>query len=112
MTTEEFDNLKIGDNVWIWFNEFDELIKTVVLEEGSGVVRLKTEYNENNGYDIYTYFKVNYDKCFLTEKEAKVFYITSKRKILNNILYETNNEIKNLEEEYSDFIKENIEEFI
>ena len=110
MTAEEFDNLKIGDNVWIWFNEFDELIKTVVLEEGSGVVYLKTE--DYFMSSLYTYSKVNCDKCFLTEKEAKVFYIKSKRKILNDILYETNNKIKNLEEEYSDFIKENIEEFI
>ena len=90
MTAEEFDNLKIGDIVWVWFNEyFEKLIKTVVLKKCSGVVCLKTE--DYFMSSLYTYSKVNCDKCFLTEKEAKVFYIKSKRKILNDILYETNN---------------------
>ena len=110
MTRNEINNLKVKDIIY-YKSSILTLEKTapfkftiisiyndyLVAERDDGVIR-------NFNYFLHDFYS--------TEKECMVDYIKRYRKINDINLKRAQDSIRDFEEAYSDFIKENIEEFI
>ena len=92
MTLEEFKNLKVGDN----FYYLGILTNNTKPQKVQKILQREKIIHT----DITSYYRYDFDKIYLNEKEFKIAYI-------KRILFFHGNVDK-----YTKFIKENVEHFI
>ena len=110
MTRNEINNLKVNDIIYYKSNILD-LEKTPPFK--FTIISIYNDYlvAERDDGEIRN-FNYLINDFYLTEKECMVNFIKRYRKINDNNLKRAQDSIRDFEEAYSDFIKENIEEFI
>lgn len=104
MTIDEFKKLKIGDVVY-----YSKPISSV----GIYKISVKNRICDNKLIILTDNSEFDITNCYMLYKDIKVCTLNFlKQRIEILKIWDKENEIRELMEDYSDFIKENVEEFI